>query len=96
MKNKIEIDINISEANISGGKPKMADSCPLALAMEDAGFRDIYVSPINLICSSDEPMVYYGRLPLDAHQFVCNFDNGAAVEPATFHLKLESVYERAT
>lgn len=96
MKDNIEVDIHVSEANIKDGKSKMADLCPVALAMKDAGFRDIYVSPINLICSSDEPMVYYGRLPLDAHQFVCNFDKGAPVEPATFHLKLESVYERAT
>ncbi len=79
--------IEVTAYHISQGRSGEYNSCPVALALWEAGFRNINI---------DENMMKltYGRrnleikTPKPIKSFISDFDNFRDVEPAEFNLSL--------
>ena len=64
------------------GKPK---SCPIALALCEAGYEDCFVGP-SVVSFADSD----SKLPKVARLFVFDFDHEIDVQPIAFELKVQN------
>ena len=82
--------ISVTYEDIQAGIPTSGSSCPIALAIERAGFcrgHRVRVYSSKIVCFSESDNVS-GRFPLPAvaQSFVSDFDEGMAVQPFEFEV----------
>lgn len=86
--------IMVTETDILAGKKWECDNCPLAKAIKRAtnnddlavGVKEIY----HRTLVSKELIPRFIELPIDAQQFVDQFDHGFPVVPQEFEIALEN------
>ena len=77
------IRVEVTEEDIAKGEKKDHCYCPLALAFKRAGLKDPIVE--NYTAEHAGGLI---ELPLEACDFVHDFDLGRPVEPFTFTVEL--------
>ena len=96
------ITINVTQDHIDKGKPNCSGTCPISLAMVDAGYGPLVHTNVRSVLWSEfepddgTPTDYFSRLPLHAQAFVIAFDargdepwHPAHTAPFTFTLAPE-------
>ena len=80
--------IYVAQTHIDHGVKGSRTHDPIALALEDAGFYEAWVSPdkIEVRGAAKEPMIRY-RVPVEVEEFMIQFDNDEPVEPFEFELE---------
>ena len=73
--------IKVRRKHINEGRPS-AESCPVALAIEDSGFRSPDVGGAGLIFVDGKKY----KEPRSVTRFVAKFDGGKKVKPFNFFL----------
>lgn len=86
---RVLIPIEINEKCIENGESRSEISCPIALALKNAGFKNPVVTPISL-SGIFKSRHYFIPLNKDGKAFVSAFDwSGArAVKPFTFMIEI--------
>jgi len=81
------IELNITLEDIQQGTPSECSKCPIALALKRAvpGITALAVDTSFIYFQEDRK--FFVWTPLEAGDFINNFDRGNFVEP--FHLTLE-------
>lgn len=86
-----KIRFEVTQEHIDRGKSKNALDCPVALALDQAlddryaviGFYHIFLhSKVYM----EQPTICV-RTPENIREYITNYDNNVAVEPATFELE---------
>lgn len=80
--------VSVTKDHIKKGVKSEKDCCPMALAMKDAGCKDVIVDRTAMFfreTNGDENAIV---LPDDVKRFVDDFDRGMKVKPITFKLTL--------
>lgn len=84
MKNKKEITIRVTAADIKNAKPKNPYACPVFLAAKR--------SRLGLECASVRVLFFKNGLTVfaspDLHEFMAAFDDGQKVKPTTFKIPI--------
>lgn len=86
--------ISVQVKHISRGVPHAAESCPIALAVNDTLELSEHCSvagPYGHVFKTEG--VLFFRLPRLAAEFVSHFDNGLPVEPFEFELQFSKELE---
>lgn len=92
----IDITISVTEEHIRVGDKKQCSSCPIALAIKE------FISPFVSLAVAFELTLHYKKrtenwcllhnhvidLPQEALTFIKEFDDGEAVDPFKFELKI--------
>lgn len=81
--------VTVTDKHIKNGRPGHLLSCPIALALRDAGFTSPSVS--SEICFSKNRKSYRTIAPKRAETFMSRFDDGGKVKPFSFRLAPELV-----
>lgn len=81
------LTINVDADCISSGTRSSGTSCPIALALKDAGLRDPYAEPDTLFFTLGAERAAIVA-PHKASIFMVAFDAGLLVEPFSFTLTL--------
>ena len=79
--------IKVEQKHIDKGVPMGQDSCPVALALKDKGFRDIRVMSFGTYVNSgydDERFWFHSA---ETSEFISNFDNKRPVRPFGFEAR---------
>jgi len=76
--------ISVTQQHINDGLRGSCDKDPIALALRDAGFKKVWVSPDALRIDGK----VYG-MPADVVEFVRNWDRIQFVDPIEFQLEEE-------
>jgi hypothetical protein len=84
---KSTLIVNVTAKHIARGKARTATSCPVALAMEDAGFSTAAVGPSTFLGRWHDEEIH-GETPPEVRAFVAAFDMDLSVSPFTFTLTL--------
>lgn len=74
--------IKVRRKHINEGRPSAAESCPVALAIEDSGFRFPDVGGAGLIFVDGKKY----KEPRSVTRFIAKFDEGRKVKPFNFFL----------
>lgn len=80
------VNVEVTPSDIEAGVPGGADSCPIARALNRAGFLNVAVGENDWgvgILARDS-----AKLPESARRFVRRFDAGQPVLPSRFRLQL--------
>jgi hypothetical protein len=77
--------LTVTAEDIRDGKRESCSSCPMALALNRAGFETAYVN-LWFVRESANGLPLFS-LSESAMQFVSDFDAGKPVQPATFVLR---------
>ena len=80
------MNVKVRKRHIQRGARLHAVSCPVALAMHDAGFIDPHVGPITMSWLSCGERVRVSA-PDEVRDFVSRFDAEKAVKPFQFQLE---------
>jgi hypothetical protein len=89
----MQIKVEVTQEDISGGVPTDAESCPIALALRRE-FDVEGVCPIIRVLNNAVSVTALdgrrleGRLPDRARRFVNLFDDDNEVDPIAFNLRL--------
>jgi len=75
--------ISVTEEHIKKGVKASYRTCPIALALEDAGFDSPKVSVASYWYQDAKRL----NLPLKVQKFIKDFDNGKKVRPFSFRTK---------
>lgn len=74
--------INVTQENIDKGKRFASCSCPVALALKNAGYQKVSVTgPVVCIGTG-----YRWKVTPEIYTFIIGFDGGMKVKPFTFEL----------
>lgn len=76
--------IEVKQKHIDEGAKGSCSRCPIALALLDAGHRDVWIGNITLYTSVRKETY----LPPKAIQWINNFDDGLPVLPFSFEIEL--------
>ena len=80
------MQLQVSRQSIAYGKATHPRQCPIALALIDAGYRDVYTSvqvATARDCNGSRRVFLYSE---SARDFMSAVDAGAAVQPCTIGL----------
>jgi hypothetical protein len=80
------LKITVTQEHIENGEACSSDSCPLALALKEAGFKNAFVGGGYIFFDSRDPDRYIA-MRWDIYDFVRDFDTKKPVRPFTFELK---------
>jgi hypothetical protein len=83
----VKLEIKVTAKNIDRGEPGSAYCCPIALALEDLGYRQPCVLPEEgkaSVWKDSARYVFY--LPRRAVKLARDFDRKGVVKPARFIL----------
>jgi hypothetical protein len=78
--------IQVSEEDIKKGEKKEPECCPIALALDKKGFKEIYVGDCYLDFEDEKGDYHQFMLPNKAMKFISCFDKGENVSPFEFTL----------
>lgn len=82
-----KIRVQVTERNIVLGNPHSEDSCPVALALKDAGVIDPLVT--DCIHLHDRYVALADvELPYEVRQFINDFDKDVEVDPFEFEVDI--------
>lgn len=76
----------VTKKNIRKGNRQGATSCPIALALNDAGFNAVMVRHKFVWCYGNG-IFNEVNLPEEAQEFILKFDRGEKVQPFEFELE---------
>ena len=79
------IKVQVKQKHITKGIAGDGDSCPIAYALKDMGYKGLHVEGDQIIGSAD-----YAPLPLKAQRFIRKFDDGEKVKPFNFTITWKS------
>lgn len=79
----IKKKIKVTEKHISSGIRRAGDACPIAKALNDAGYSNVIIT--RQICIVKGHKI---ELPVDVKLFIMNFDRGRTVKPFSFTITL--------
>ena len=84
--------VSVKAKHIKKGRPSRSTSCPVALALKEAGFRRVDVGELDMSVTQPKPGQYSRTLPnpRSVTRFVRNFDQHKKVKPFNFKLTLPS------
>jgi hypothetical protein len=82
----LRLKITVTQKHIENGEACSSDSCPLALALKDAGFKNAFVGGGYIFFDSRDPDRYIA-MRWDIYDFVRDFDTKKPVCPITFELR---------
>lgn len=78
--------IKVTQDNINEGS-RMHDSCPVALALIESGFKNPRVMHNSIYLSA--PIKYISvKAPRSVRRFIGNFDQMRPVEPFNFYINI--------
>lgn len=77
--------IKVTQRHIDKGIPDAGDACPIACALQEAGFQGVHVGEDYARACGKQ--TYY--LPREARMFVARFDAMDPVEPFEFEIPWE-------
>jgi hypothetical protein len=80
----MKLRVEVKQQHIDKGRRRRSESCPIALAVRDAGYRDVKVGLNLSFGKRGTPGRKILRLPLQASVWIHNFDNGKPVKPFVF------------
>lgn len=82
--------IQVTQQHINSGSQGSCTNDPIALALKDSGFCEVWVSPAQLRVriTRDGPMIDH-PMPEEVLAFMYNFDNGRPQCAAPFEFELE-------
>lgn len=85
--------VEVTQEHIDKGQRREHDKCPIALAVEDIGYKSVSVDGKSLDAWKDKvdgvKGYIYGDLPDEAVEFIRTFDRGDKVEPLTFEFEMK-------
>lgn len=79
--------VEVNKKHIKKGKRDNATSCPVALALQDVGFRKVSVHSYGIAFKdflTHPPSWRYVLAPRSVQRFTKRFDQGKKVEPFSF------------
>jgi hypothetical protein len=82
------LTVRVTKEHIQRGRRGEEESCPLALAVREAGYHGALVGELSWRPHPDIHEWNTLQLPEAASQFIRLFDNNLPVKPATFRLPL--------
>ena len=82
------IKINVTQKDINSGVVDSGKKCPIARALKRKGFEQVFVDTKTCLADGME----YG-LPIEARNFIGQFDYGRPVKPFSFILGAGEVNE---
>ena len=84
----MQLKIFVSQDNIKNGVPGSPVKCPIALALKESGYKDVYVDELDISLRKGEDIVLYSwSLSRPALLFIYRFDHNEPVYPTTFQLR---------
>jgi hypothetical protein len=92
---KRPLEVRVTEEHICRGRRRVANACPVALALTDAGLIDPFVDSDGVLHRVRGHVVFVA-LPDRATRFVNAFDAGLVVEPFVFALPIVTSPRRRT
>lgn len=81
------ITVKVTQEHIGAGVAESCRSCPVALALQDAGYPRAVVANFIFLDAHD-PDSRLLRTPASVVRFVHRFDSGQTVEPFEFQLEV--------
>lgn len=82
------LKVKVTQKHIANGEPHDGDSCPIALALKQQGFRGVDVN-YDSATFMDGDFTVYLTLPKVAQKFVSSFDEEEEVKPFEFTGKVD-------
>lgn len=79
--------IKVTAEHIRRGLRGISFSCPISLALEDAGIEELFVGKTVLFSFNKKEI----PLSKEAQKFVYDFDNNLPIKPFEFELKDEDL-----
>ena len=85
--------VEVTQENINQGVVKDCNSCPISLAMQDNGFRNVRVQSM-LIFYGEQPPPFGFRINIDflVTQWIEDFDKGKHMTPIKIEIDEEKYY----
>jgi hypothetical protein len=86
--------ISVTQDHIKKGRKASCGHCPIALALKDAGLKDISVESHHVTIHNGRKYIENGKecayhrilVPYEVTHFIYDFDNGRKVETFEFEL----------
>ena len=78
----MRVTVNVTEENIRNGRRLQGSSCPVALALQDMGFKEPLVDS-RIFWFSKQPNAII-KLSRRAQRFIADFDSYRGVAPFSF------------
>ena len=85
-----QIKVDITERHIRNGEKHSALSCPIALALTEKGYKYVRVDEDTAYWIMDYDggeIEYCADLPLEAENFIIDFDDEDDVKPLSFFIQ---------
>jgi hypothetical protein len=83
----LKLTVKVTKEHIKKGTVWSDDSCPIALALKDQGFKGVFVPGEQFTVKFGKFNLTYG-LPVKADLFIEKFDNEMLVKPFSFMAEL--------
>ena len=83
------LHVQVTSEHIKNGKKSTLISCPIALAVKQLGYKEVFVTPFGMACidpSTDSTLRV--ELPEVARKFIRSFDADQDVTPIEFYLQV--------
>ena len=77
--------ISVKKKHIKNGEPENCETCPVALALREAGVNSLLVGSERFFNNTYSTIA---SAPRSVQRFVASFDAGRKVKPFNFKLKL--------
>jgi hypothetical protein len=82
--------VRVDQKDIKRGKMWDAEFCPIAYALKDEKFKDVYVDASGIqFRDGDFAMTY--KIPKEAKKFIRDFDDEKEVKPLSFKITLSDI-----
>ena len=79
------VTVDVTQADIDAGVKRKCDQCPIARAVRRVvgADKEVTVNPVSIYIDGG-----YWRTPLEASNFISDFDNGHPVVPFSFEVNV--------
>ena len=82
------VRVRVETRHIAEGTPNNGSSCPVYLALWEAGLRCLHVGTGYVLWPPEIGGGVQTPLPNEAFEWVCDFDAGRPVDPLAFQLQV--------
>ena len=82
--------VRVTHEHLMEGHPANTQSCPIALALKDAGFTYASVNYNEALLHGPNEMLFKMKFSEDVSQFIRTFDAGVKHKPFSFKARVEA------